>query len=140
MRGFWVLMLVTTGLGCSEKKVHAEDLHLLNGYWQIQEVKMQDGTSRTYGPASVIDYIVLKDKKGYKKKVQPRIDGTYKVSKDQEPLEIRNSETGFMMFYQNTLSSWQDRLVALDSLHYSIVNEDGITYTYTRYQPISIEP
>ena len=139
MRGFWILILITC-LGCSEKKVLAEDLHFLNGYWQIQEVKMQDGSSRTYGPASVIDYIVLKENKGYKKKVQPRIDGTYQVSKDQEPLEIHSSDSGFSIVYQNQLSSWQDRLVSLDSTQYSIINEDGITYTYIRYQPISIEP
>ena len=101
---------------------------------------MQDGSSRTYGPASVIDYIVLKENKGYKKKVQPRIDGTYQVSKDQEPLEIHSSDSGFSIVYQNQLSSWQDRLVSLDSTQYSIINEDGITYTYIRYQPISIEP
>lgn len=139
MRGFWILIILTC-LGCSEKKVLAEDLHFLNGYWQIQEVTLPDGSKKTYGPGAVIDYIVLNNMKGYKKKVQPSIDGSYQISKDQEPLEIRNGERGFMMFYQNTLSSWQDRLVSLDSLQYSIINEDGITYTYTRFQPISIEP
>ena len=139
MRGFWVLLIFVC-TGCSEKKVVAEDLHFLNGYWQIQEVTMPDGSKKNYGPGAVVDYIVLENQKGYKKKVQPRIDGSYQISQDQEPLEIHSNDAGFSIVYQNQLSSWQDRLVSLDSLQYSIINEDGITYTYSRYQPISISP
>lgn len=134
------LFLITTFLltACTTS-VSKEELLKLNGYWEIVEVEFSNGQKKSYKVNPSIDYIELKEMKGFKKKVQPKFDGTYNVSNDSEPFTIIEKEDVFIFAYTNSLSEWKEKLIHVDDNTFTIKNEDNITYTYKRYEPIKIE-
>ncbi|MEM8846398.1 MAG: hypothetical protein AAGD17_04775 [Bacteroidota bacterium] len=139
MKQLVLFISVTLFYGCTEKKVSEQDLQYLNGYWEIQKVEFPDGQFKDYRANTVIDYIKVEEGKGIRKKVQPKLDGTYLVSDDEESFELIKVNEGFSFYYKNNLSERQEQLKALDSLSFSTQNEEGLIYHYTRFQPISIQ-
>ena len=95
---------------CADKKVSKEDLHYLNGYWEIQKVEFPNGQVKEYKANTMVDYIQLENGKGMRKKVQPRLDGTYIISEDEEPFELVLVNQEYSIHYKNTLSDWQEKL------------------------------
>ncbi|MDC6367590.1 MULTISPECIES: hypothetical protein [Flavobacteriaceae] len=133
-----ILIVVLMLWGCHNAPINEADLSYLNGYWEISEVEFPDGTKKAYGMNQNIDFIQLKDGKGFRKKLQPKFNGTYSTSKDQELLTIGQTNDRFILHYSNEFNEWEEELVQLDSISFSVRNEEGIQYTYTRFQPISI--
>jgi len=85
-----------------------------------------------------IDFIHLKDDKGYRKKMKPKYDGTYGTSKDVEGFTVSNVNETIILRYSTELSEWEEKLAQLDSLTFSVTNEEGVTYKYKRFEPIKI--
>lgn len=122
---------------CSQQLAKKDLVHL-NGYWEIEKVTFPDGKSKDYTVSSVIDYIEITDLKGFRKKVQPSLEGTYSTSNDAELFRILVNRGVFVFHYKNELSEWQEQLVTLSKDRFSAMNEDGITYTYKKYEPIDV--
>ena len=138
MKRFLFLIIIFLLTACTTS-VSKEELIKLNGYWEIVEVEFSNGQKKFYKVNPSIDYIELKEMKGYKKKVQPKFDGTYNISNDTEPFTIIEKEGVFMFSYTNSLSEWEEKLISVDDNTFIISNEDNITYTYKRYEPIKIQ-
>lgn len=120
--------------------VEKEQLHLLNGYWEIKEVRFSDGTKKEYKINSTVDYIMLDSLKGFRKKVNPKFNGTYETSDDAEPLYIRIENDSIFMEYKNNLTTWKEVLLSLNQSNFSVKNDQGIIYHYKRFEPINITP
>lgn len=131
-----VLFLV---LGCAEK-ITRERLQLLTGYWEITKVTFPNGEEKNYTVNPTVDYFYWDGTKGYRKKVYPKFDGSYDTSNDAEPYVIIEKEDGFVLSYDNSLSTWTERLVKLTDDSITLKNKDELLYTYTRYEPIEIYP
>lgn len=125
-------------LACGEPSVEAADLHFLNGYWEISRVGLPDGSQREYGLNTSVDFIQYREGEGYRRKMQPGFDGRYATSGDSERFTLGRDDKGTTLDYKNELSSWSERLLAVDSLSFTVVNAQGITYTYWRFEPIKI--
>lgn len=131
-------LLIFILVGCSTS-ITNEDLRKLNGYWEIDTVTFYDGTKKAYPKANTtIDYIVWDGSKGFRKKVYPKLDGTFNTSNDAEAFEIVNDDSEIIMRYANTLSKWQETLIALQTDTFSVRNDKGVTYTYRRHQTINL--
>ena len=70
--------------------------------------------------------------------MQPKFDGTYDTSNDVETFTITPGNQNFVLQYKNEFSEWEENLVAIDSIGFSVTNMDGIQYTYKRFEPIKI--
>jgi hypothetical protein len=125
-------------IGC-ENSVSLENIDQLNGYWEIVEVEFNDGQVKKYTVNPSIDYIEVKGMRGFKKKVHPKFDGSYDTSNDAENFTLLKKEDNIIFFYENSLAQWEEQLVKLEKNAFSITNQDNITYTYKRYEPINIE-
>jgi hypothetical protein len=125
-------------MGCAAE-VSKEAIPQLNGYWEIKEVVFPDGQAKEYTMSTTIDYIQVEGFKGFRKKVQPKFDGTFDTSNDAEFFSVQEREGGLIMFYKTELSEWAERLVQLDENHFSVVNEARIRYEYERFSPIDIK-
>ncbi|AKA33950.1 lipocalin family protein [Flagellimonas lutaonensis] len=136
MRSLLVVVFICV-LGC-RPTVSESDLPLLNGYWEIEKVVFSDGNTKQYQSSTTIDYIELEGRKGFRKKVYPKLDGSFEVTNDAEFFTLKVSEKGFVFDYDTGLSEWQEELTQLSSDHFSVVNEDGVTYKYKRFDPINI--
>ncbi|RDY61071.1 hypothetical protein [Flagellimonas nanhaiensis] len=124
--------------GCKEESVSTSDLHFLNGYWEINTVEFPDGNEKQYKVNPNIDFIYLENEKGFRKKVQPKFDGTYTTNNDSEVLAVHNQNGSITLRYKNGNNEWEEKLTQLDSLSFSVVNQEGLKYSYKRFQPISI--
>ena len=121
-------------------KVNQEQLHLLNGYWEIKEVTFKDGTKKEYSVNTTVDYISLDSLKGFRKKMSPKFNGTFETSNDAEPILIRIANDSIFMNYTTDLNTWEEVLISLSEKSFSVNNDQGITYTYERFEPININP
>ncbi len=138
MRGTFIIACMMLLVGCHTKVVE-DDLHLLNGYWEISKVNFPDGQLKEYNVNTSIDYIYLEGRKGYRKKMQPKFDGTFETSDDAEMFVIEKHTNQYQVTYSTALSSWKEDLIALSTEGFSVINEAGITYTYKRFEVFNIQ-
>lgn len=124
-------------LACSKKAVKL-DLSYLNGYWEIEKVSFPDGSSKDYKANTSVDYMEITDTKGFRKKVQPMLNGTYATSDDAEFFTVLEKNGFFEFHYKNDLSEWEERLTSLSKDRFSVINKDNVTFTYKKYEPINV--
>ena len=124
-------------LGCA-KKINKTDLSLLNGYWEIEKVTFPDGSSKDYKVNTSVDYIKYEAMSGYRKKVQPTLNGTFSATDDAKFFTILEKNGTFEIYYKNGLSEWQEQLVTLSKDHFSVSGQDNLIYSYKKYHPINI--
>lgn len=138
MRRILPFLLILMLWGCNDASVNQDDLHYLNGYWEIAEVEFPDGSIKEYGMNPSVDFIKLKGEKGFRKKMKPKFDGTYDTSKDVEGFTVSNANETIILRYSTELSEWEEKLIQLDSVSFSVTNQEGVTYKYKRFEPIKI--
>nr|WP_298927976.1 hypothetical protein [uncultured Allomuricauda sp.] len=138
MKKMLLFFMILSFWRCKDTSLSEEDLHYLNGYWEITEVTFQDGAEKNYSINPSVDFIQLEGTKGYRKKLQPKFDGTYNTSNDAEVFEVIRIDKSFTLHYKNPLSEREEKLIQIDSTSFSVRNEDGILYSYKRFEPISI--
>ena len=71
MKKIILLLYISLNFSCSEK--YKTDISLLNGYWEIQSVKQDDKLLKTYPFSGIIDYFVVENGKGLRKKSDAKI-------------------------------------------------------------------
>lgn len=137
------ILFLFTIFGCTSS-VSEENLDLLNGYWEIEEVIFPDGRTKDYNVNTSIDFILVKDKKGYRKKVQPKLNGTYDTSNDADPFVILERDGLFTISYNSEnndglLAQRSEELINISENKFSVRNTDGLIYIYKRFEPINIK-
>ncbi|PCJ98274.1 MAG: hypothetical protein COA50_01835 [Flavobacteriaceae bacterium] len=137
MRLINILICLCILTGCT-KKVTKEDLTQLNGYWEIDKVIFHDGSTKEYNVNTSIDYIEISALKGFKKKVQPKFDGTYTTSNNTVFFSISEIDGVFKIHFKNGLSDRTEQIISISEHNFSVSTKEGITYNYRRYQPINI--
>lgn len=123
---------------CANKTVQKEDLKHLSGYWEINEVIFSDKTTKEYTTNTTIDYIKLDDSTGFRKKVQPKLDGTFTTSDNSEIFTIKENNDAFTLFYKTDFSTREEQLIKIDQQSFIVKTKDNVSYVYKRYEPINI--
>ncbi|WP_299534924.1 hypothetical protein [Ulvibacterium sp.] len=136
MRGIYILAFVFFTVGCSDT-ISEKDLDLLNGYWEITKVSLQDGNTKEYKVSTSIDFIKIDSLKGFRKKVQPKFDGTFDTSNDAEFFSIFEHDGEFIFHYKNDLSEWKETILRISEDNFSVSNDAGVEYAYKRFNPIN---
>lgn len=132
----WLLGLLI--LSCS-KNPETYIKHL-EGYWEIQEVTMADGSKKEYQFNETIDYISLNDSlKGFRKKLKPGINDQYFASGDAEAIQLKIEDNSLMIYYTTPYANWKETVLNADSLQLKIINENKNVYLYKRYTPIKLD-
>lgn len=125
-------------LSCGHN-VSDEDLPKLNGYWEIQEAVMADGTKKEYKVNPTIDYFELKGKEGFRKKVMPQFDGTYRVNDLSEKIAIVKEGDKTYISYTTEYAKWKEEVLELDDKELVVKNQHDIEYHYIKPEPFSIK-
>lgn len=125
-------------LACA-RPVKIEDTRHLNGYWKINKVTFPDNSTRDYELSSTLDYIEIEEGKGFRKKVQPSLDGTFDTSDDAIPFQVIDRHEDIYLVYSNSSGSWQELLLHVAQDAFAVRNEEGIIYEYARYKPITLQ-
>ncbi|GMN08572.1 lipocalin family protein [Croceitalea sp. MTPC5] len=136
---FKMLLYIFLLVGCTSS-IPEKSLPYLNGYWEITEVTFANGEKKNYTVNTSVDFIALEEMKGFKKKVRPKLDGSYTTSDDAEPFTIIQQGDTYILRYKNNLSTWEEQITVLNENNYVVVNQDNITYHYKRFEPLKIAP
>jgi hypothetical protein len=120
-------------------KVSIEDLAKINGYWEIEKVEMPDGAEKDYKVNPTIDFFELKGTKGFRKKVMPQFDGTYRVNDLSEDFTVTEKDGKTYVNYTTLYAKWQEELVELDKEVLVVKNQHGIEYHYKRPIPFTVK-
>ncbi|MEP0213714.1 MAG: hypothetical protein ABJD66_10895 [Cellulophaga sp.] len=140
MKKIIFLLATILVIGCNSKTtVKKEDLHLLNGYWEISQVFFADGSSKNYKASPMVDFFKIDNLKGFRTKLQPKIGGTFNTNKDIDKVLITQKETTFSILYTNDLTQREEELLNLTQDSFTVKDTEQITYVYKRYQPIQID-
>ncbi|RCW92268.1 lipocalin-like domain-containing protein [Winogradskyella arenosi] len=133
---FWLLCLIL----CSCSKHPEAHIAHLQGYWEIEEVTLADGSKKTYPYNETIDFISVNDSlKGFRKKLKPGLNDTYYTSADAERIELRIENDELNIYYTTPYAQWKETILEASSEQLKIINEDENVYLYKRYTPIRLD-
>lgn len=139
MQRFYFFLLLYLVFTSCQKKVSPASISKINGYWEIEKVKIPDGTKKEYLINEMIDYIEWNGKSGFRKKVTPQLNGKYLVNDETENINISDSLGHFYIHYQTNYAKWKEEIVELKDSILIVKNNQEIEYHYKRFKPISIQ-
>jgi len=114
-----------------------EQLQNLTGYWTIEKVEVENDSVIEYSLSQYIDYIEIKDSVGFRKKLQPKIDGGYiKASNDSEKITAKIEDDVLNLYYSTAFDEWQETVLVATEDELVIKNRDDKKYYYKKYEPL----
>lgn len=139
MKLFLYSCILCLFLGCSKTPPQTYIPHL-NGYWEIHEVILADGSKKTYPYSNTIDYIKLNDSLlGYRKKLMPKLDGSFNTTQDQETLKAIVEHDSLNLYYNTPFANWKETVLKANPEELILVNTQKVTYIYKRYKPLKLD-
>lgn len=111
----------------------------LNGYWEIDEVTLPDGSKRDYVYNDTIDYLSITDSlTGFRKKLKPDFNGKFVTSDDAEALELKIEDHTLYIYYTTPYANWKETVLKATDTQLLIENDQNIKYLYKRYIPMAM--
>ena len=137
MRKFSFILLILI-FSCSKNpETYIEHL---NGYWEIEEVTLANGSVKQYQFNETIDYISINDSlKGVRKKLKPGINDTYFTSNDAEAITLKIEDNQLKIYYKTAYAEWKETVLEASEKHLKVSNENNTIYLYKRYAPIRLD-
>lgn len=112
----------------------------LNGYWEIEEVTLADGTKKEYTYNDTVDFISINDSLiGYRKKLKPTFNGTFQTSSDTENIKAIIENNTLNLYYTTPFGNWKEIVLNATKDKLLIENEAKVIYLYKRYQPLELD-
>ncbi len=137
INGLIVFLMIMHGCSRGPEKT---ELDILNGYWEIEKVHFPDGRKKEFSLNNTIDHFYIKDMAGSRRKVRPRLQGSFDSANDAEYFIVSQENGSLIMKYTNKLSSWKEKILKIGKNQFSVINEEEITYFYKRFEPHKIQP
>jgi len=124
-------------LNCSNNPEHF--IPYLEGYWEIKEVTLPDGTKKIYNYNDTVDYITISDSlTGFRTKLKPNLIGGYQTSKDAEALQLKIENDSLNVYYSTPFSNWKETILSASEHELLAINAAKVRYLYKRFQPLNI--
>ncbi len=124
---------------CQGNRAEPIDVNLLNGYWEIENVTLADGTLKEYKMNETIDFITVKNDSGFRKKVKPQFDGTYLINDVDEKFTILKSPENTFIAYKTDYAAWKEKIESVSKEQLILVNDQEIRYQYKRPTPFTVK-
>lgn len=135
IKGLRILFLFILAISCKGNDPE-EQLRYLDGYWEIKKVELANDSIREYRFNEMVDFFELENGKGFRKKVRPQLDGTYKITSDSETVDAKIEEGNLHLYYTTPYDTWKEKVLRAGEENLSIETEQGIIYHYKRFQPL----
>jgi hypothetical protein len=121
---------------CSQNEPK-EQIKNLNGYWQIEKVETEKDSVIEFSLSQYIDYIEMNDSTGFRKKLQPKLDGGFiKASNDSEKISAKIEDKKLILYYSTPFDEWKEEVLKATPKELVIKNRDNKKYYYQRYKPL----
>lgn len=125
-------VLFFLSLVACDKQNPQEKIDNLNGYWTISKAETPEGM-REFPFSGLVDYIEIENNKGFRKKVKPKMDGTYFVTSKEESILVKVENDSINLYYSTEMDHWKETLIASEKDKIVLENENGNKYTYKRF-------
>lgn len=133
---FSCLLLFT--FSCKQENT-AQQIEYLNGYWEIEKVTLPNGETKSYSINMLVDFIELKDEKGFRKKVAPQLDGSFQITEDAEAIEVKVEDNQVVLYYSTPFHNWKETVVKADENQLILKNEEKLVYSYKRFESLNLD-
>ena len=134
----YLLLLLLIFVGCKQE-ITNKDILKINGYWEIEKVILEDGKKKDYKVNQTIDYFQLKNKKGFRKKVMPQMDGTYLINDVKEDILVSNQNNRFYINYSTQYTKWREEIIEIQDSILVLKSNENIEYHYKKQIPFSLK-
>lgn len=111
----------------------------LEGYWEIRQATLPEGISKEFGVSQLVDRIEVHGDSGYRIKLRPRFDGHFTRTGTKEDFSILAKEDSLVLQYHTPFDQWRETVLQATADKLVLQNEDGIIYTYNRFEPYDIQ-
>ena len=129
MKSIRLLFFILLILSCNEK----DNIGNLSGYWEIESVTLNGQNVKKFPFSNTIDYFEFDDSyEGFRKKVKPRIDGSFDITMHQIKFRIEKNNGNFSLIYGKG-DNFVEYITEIDSNNLIIKNKDGYLYKYKRF-------
>lgn len=132
-------ILITVLLLSCKADVKKEDLSKLSGYWEIKKVTMADGKTKDYKVNETIDFFEVKDKEGFRQKVMPQFDGTFRTNGIKENIKIFEVGKTYFIECKTDYGKWNEEIITLEDSTLVLKNKQNLIYTYKKFKPFSLK-
>ncbi len=133
------LLTILFALVSCQSKVEKKDLVFLNGYWEIKKAQLPDGTKKDYKVNETIDYISIKNFKGFRQKVMPQFNGKYLTNGSKEFVTLSEESKIWYLSYTTAYGKWKEEIIQLKDSTLVLKNKDNLVYTYRKYKPFTLK-
>jgi hypothetical protein len=131
------ILLFCTLISCG-KQNPAENKDKIAGYWEINSVKMQDGTKKDFTINTTIDFIEITGNKGIRTKVSPQIDGSFIHHGTAETFNIKIEDDSLRLYYETPYDSWKETIISVTDEALKVLNKDDKIYSYKKFKKFNI--
>lgn len=112
----------------------------LEGYWEIQEVSLADGSKKKYTYNDTVDYIEVTDSMiGFRVKLKPLFNGTFETSKDSEQFEIKIENDSLNLYYRTPFDTWKETVLLATEDQLKVINKNKAVFLYKKFTPINLD-
>ena len=123
-------------LNCANKQEISPEK--LNGYWEIKKVIDKNGEEKDYGFNPVIEYFEIKNNKGFRKKVYPKLEGKYETDILADSVFIIKKGNHFFLEIKNNDWKTQETITILNDSVFQYTTQNGVEFQYKRHQKIKL--
>lgn len=134
----YFLVLSFVFVSCTQT-ITNQDISKINGYWEIEKVLLKDGEKKDYKINETVDYFQVSGNKGFRKKVMPQLDGTYRANDVVEEVSISSKDGSFYINYSTSYGKWQEEIIEIKDSTLVLKNKEEQEYYYKKYQGFSLK-
>ncbi len=111
------------------------NVDLINGYWEIVSVSKNNEFVKEYPFSNAVDFFIIDSlNNGYRKKIKPKINGSFEITLHEIPISIKNSNNFYEIKYYSTGNQYTETISKLDQNRLVIKNSEGIIFSYKRFE------
>ena len=111
------------------------NLDLINGYWEIVSVSKNNEFIKEYPFSNAVDFFIIDSlNNGFRKKIKPKINGSFEITLHEIPISIKNSNNFYEIKYYSTGNQYTETISKLDQNRLVLKNSQGIIFSYKRFE------
>ena len=133
MRSFICIITAMLLWSCAQQDP-SEMKQNLAGYWEIEKVEFPDGTIKEFRMNGFIDYIEVTGDSGVRKKVAPKLDGSFEVNKAAEKFFLKIENDSLNVYYTTPYNKWKETVLMARDSSMLIINDENKRYHYKKFR------
>ena len=111
------------------------NLDFINGYWEIVSVSKNNEFIKEYPFSNAVDFFIIDSlNNGFRKKIKPKINGSFEITLHEIPISIKNNNNSYEINYISAGNQYIETINKLDQDKLVIKNSEGIIFSYKRFE------